>query len=268
MKHMFRGAQFSRCMASSNGIAICGSIICYNDIYIYIYIEVFKCSQGAHCIVGSVVMEWSAWEYVLCYPAQHHPDENAFWRQEQHRSETIKCNCEKCQCRLLIHCKDASQWSYHTSNCSCGSGTRAVEKLTLYRTKYETIPTKGLRSTSWRLANIHTTIGGPCFQTIVLYGWNFSTGYINTLWMSGVYMPFYGQMKHILQVRVFLMFTRVISWHGLILMLSANVIVKSTSGSVDWNCHGPWSATRRLTSQWCRDFLEATFCPGCLKMHP
>jgi hypothetical protein len=155
---MFRDAQFSRCMASLNGITVRGSVICHDDTW-----RSVKCSQGAHCNRVSyegMAMEhthdeyWemiltpgnTAWEYALRYPARHHPDESVFWLLEQRHREAGSVTLRH-KCRSLTHCKDASQWRYH--NCSCG--TRAVEKRTLYHTKNGTIPTKELWSTSWRL---------------------------------------------------------------------------------------------------------------------
>jgi hypothetical protein len=101
---MFRGVQFSRCTASWNGITIRGIVICV------------KCSQGRHCITGSVVMEWSwntrdeycemiltpgtcnsrastaAREYMLRYPARHHTDEECVLMTGAAPPRDRKCN--------------------------------------------------------------------------------------------------------------------------------------------------------------------------------
>jgi hypothetical protein len=61
---------------------------------------------------------------------------------------------------------------------------------------------------------------------------NFVNGYdINTLRMSSFYITFCGQTKRVLRVRVRSASTTVTSGHGIILMLSANVGIKSASAS-------------------------------------
>jgi hypothetical protein len=73
--------------------------------------------------------------------------------------------------------------------------------------------------------------GAPiCFQTIVFYGCNFFNGYgINTLRMSSFYITFCRQ--YVLRMRVCSMSARITSAHGIILILSVNVSIKSAPAS-------------------------------------
>jgi hypothetical protein len=79
----------------------------------------------------------------------------------------------------------------------------------------------------------HITIGGAhiCIQTTVLYGCYFANGYINILRLSCFYITFCGQLKHILRLRVCSTFTIITSEHEIILMISANVCISSSSAS-------------------------------------
>jgi hypothetical protein len=100
------------------------------------------------------------------------------------------------------------------------------------RTRIGTIRTEGPQSTSWRsVASIHTTTPEvhTCFQTIVLYRCNFESDYISTLRKSSFYITFLEQTKHVLIVRVRWTSTTVTAGHGIILMLSVNVGIKTAS---------------------------------------
>jgi hypothetical protein len=79
---------------------------------------------------------------------------------------------------------------------------------------------------------IHSTTRGAhiCFQTIVLYAFSFYEWLNNTLGVSYFYTTFCGETNHI-RVRVSLTSTTVPSGHGIILMLSANVGMKSAAAS-------------------------------------
>jgi hypothetical protein len=82
---------------------------------------------------------------------------------------------------------------------------------------------------------IHTITPGVhiCFQAFVLYGCSFANGYvINTLPMSSFCIMFCGQKKHVLSAKAFEVPTAITSWNGIILMLSANFIIKAVAASV------------------------------------
>jgi hypothetical protein len=120
--------------------------------------------------------------------------------------------------RSPTDCTDTRECRCHNWTCE----TRAVENFTWYRTIIGTIPTEGPRSTSWQSAHI-------CFQMIVLYGCNFANDYINTLRISSCYITFCGQRKHVFRLRVWSTSTTVACGHGIIFMLSANLVIKSAS---------------------------------------
>jgi hypothetical protein len=123
---------------------------------------------------------------------------------------------------------------------------------------------------------IHTTTRGGqiCFQIVVLYGCNFAISYdTNTLRMNSSYTTFCGQMKRVLCERVCSAATTVTFGHGITLMLSKNVGIKSasasvfglaTSGTSSW---APICSPDRLTAQRCCDFLGSVL-PGLLEYVP
>jgi hypothetical protein len=66
---------------------------------------------------------------------------------------------------------------------------------------------------------------------IVLCGFSFLNKDIKTLRMNSFYVSFYGQVKHVLNMRVCSTSTAVTSGHGITLMLSVNVGLMSASMS-------------------------------------
>jgi hypothetical protein len=134
-----------------------------------------------------------------------------------------------CECRSPTDCTDTSQLRCHNYSC----GTRAVEKLTRYRTRIGTITTEGPQSTSWRtFASIpllaeRASVSRRSSSTDAILRMATSTRCGWALF----YTTFCGQTKRVLRVRVCSASTTVTSGHGIILMLSANVGIKSTSAS-------------------------------------
>jgi hypothetical protein len=89
-------------------------------------------------------------------------------------------------------------------------------------------------------------------------GKNAFYGYINTLWMCPFYVTFCGQKKHALRVRMCSPYTTVTSGHWVILMLSANVDVKSASVSAFGLVMSetlPWAPDSYLTGWLLSDIL-------------
>jgi hypothetical protein len=82
-------------------------------------------------------------------------------------------------------------------------------------------------------------------------GCNSADNYINTLRVSSFYLKFCGQTKHFSHVRVSPLETK-----GIILMLFANVGIKSVSGSIARDTVvGPSLLPDKFTSRQCRDFF-------------
>jgi hypothetical protein len=77
-------------------------------------------------------------------------------------------------------------------------GTKALEKLTRYRTRIEPIPTEGPQSASCRsIASIPLLAERTCFQMIGLHGCNFVNGCnMNTLRMSSFCKIFFYFLHH------------------------------------------------------------------------
>jgi hypothetical protein len=164
----------------------------------------------------------AAREYALRYSDRRHPDANVFRRLERRLHETgnvtpkALVNAGRPRTVLSPANEDAITWR---------SSRDTAPELELSHNR-------GSSKYFMTINCIHTTTRGAhiCFQTIVLYGWNFANGYnINTLRMSSYYITFCGQTKRVLRVRVCSTSTTVTSRHGIILMLSANVDIKPAS---------------------------------------
>jgi hypothetical protein len=174
----------------------------------------------------------TAREYALRYPGRRHPDNNVFRQLEQR-----------------LH-KTGSVTPTALENAGRPRTVRTPANEDVIIAPMEQQPWRSSRDITsskyfMMIYCIHTTtrVAHICFQTIVLCGCNFAKGYINTLRMSSFYTNFCEQMKRVLRMRVCSTSTKPTSEHGIILMLSANVGIKSaspsalglvSSGSLSW----------------------------------
>jgi hypothetical protein len=171
----------------------------------------------------------AAWICVPRYFGRRHADTNVFRRLEQRLCETGSDGI--CECRSPTNCMDTSQWKCH--NCSCGS--RVLETLTQHRTTVGATPNRGSSkySASWRSIAHSTTRGAHvCSQAIVLHVRSSAIDCdISKMRVSSSYTTFRVETKDGLRVRACWTSVTVTSGHGMIVMLSANVCIKSASAS-------------------------------------
>jgi hypothetical protein len=149
----------------------------------------------------------AAQEYALRYPGRRHPDTNVFRRLEQRLLETgsvTPTTLVKAGRLRTVRTPANEDAISQLWNESRGE----VHAISHENWDY---PNRGSSKYFMMINCIHTTTCGAliCFQTIVLYGCNFSNCYDIKTSTS----------------------TTVTSGHGIILMLSANVGIKSTSAS-------------------------------------
>jgi hypothetical protein len=212
----------------------------------------------------------AAREYALRYPGRRHPDANVFRRLEQGlretgsvtptalvnagRPRTVQTPANEDD---IITVVEREPWR---------SSRDIARELGLSQQRVlEVLHDDQLHPYHYCGANI-------CFQTIVLYRCNFANRYdINTLRMSSFYTTFCGQRKRDLRVRVCSTSTAVTSGHGLILMLSANVGIKSASASAFGLVSSgslSWAPICYLTCWLLNDIVIfwKLFYQGCLKM--
>lgn len=178
-----------------------------------------------------------------------------------HRPWNRKCDtCGTCECRSLTDSTDTSQWRYHNFSCR----TKA-SKLMRHCTRNGTVLSESHWSTSRRtLASVaaltERTSSPDCHsRQMQLFEYIRQRRTADGL----LYLKFCGQAKHILLLSVCLQYTTVSTWLGIILVLTVNMCIQSTSSSVrSWawmfvniilGHHLPHD---RLTAQGCRDFTD------------
>ena len=153
--------KFSRYTSLWSEAALFSAVLFVTTVY-----SVVRCTSDTLCTAGlscyPVITEYTYDEYcdillnirpalldsntryALLYIGRRHPDANGLRQLEERLHETEGHNTfGSCECRSSAHCTDTSQWRCHNWSC----GTRAVEKLTLSRTRTGTIPTKVSRRT-------------------------------------------------------------------------------------------------------------------------
>jgi hypothetical protein len=109
------------------------------------------------------------------------------------------------------------------------AGQENRENVTWYNRGIGTTQPKGPRSITWR-----ATVSGLhiCLQTIILYQCNYANGYdMDTTRLNCFYIMFCAETKFVLRARDGSTSTTATSEHGIILALSANVDIKSSSAS-------------------------------------